>query len=369
MHPVRPVNLILKALLLFLILNLLLSAISTSGLGNISAYNFLIPGRERLPFGESPREAYNFSLYDLNAMFKSLALAGKEKTREKYRVLVIGDSSVWGTLLRPEETLAGRLNSANLKVCGKQIEAFNLGYPTISLMKDLLLIDRAKQYLPDQIIWLTTLEAFPKNKQLNSPLVANNAETVRELISRFELSLDPKDSNLVEESFFDKTILGKRRQLMDLVRLQLYGVMWGATGIDQLYPTDYQPAAIDLEPDEKFNGMVAPLDTSSLSLDILKAGISDAGEIPVMLINEPILISPGKNRDIRYNFFYPRWAYDQYREMLGGLARDKGWDYKDLWNLVPATEFTNSAIHLTPAGETLLADEIGKAIVQSCRLK
>jgi hypothetical protein len=369
MRPNRPLHLLIKALLLFILLNLFFAVFSTGRLGNYSGYNLIFPGRERFPFGETPRVAYNFSLYDLDAMFKSLALAGKEKSSKEYRVFIMGDSSVWGTLLRPEETLIGELNSANLNVCGKQVTAYNLGYPTISLMKDLLLLTRAMQYTPDQIIWLTTLEAFPKDMQMDSPLVANNAESIQDLIDRFGLSLDPADPNLVEWSFFEKTILGKRRYLMDLIRLQLYGVMWGATGVDQLYPSDYPPAAVDLEADETFHGMTTPLDASTLSLDILKAGFYAAGNVPVMLVNEPILISQGKNSDIRYNFFYPKWAYDQYRELLDKNTRENGWEYLDLWDLVPATEFTNSAIHLTPVGEKMLADEIGKAIVQSCRLK
>jgi hypothetical protein len=87
----------------------------------------------------------------------------------------------------------------------------------------------------------------------------------------------------------------------------------------------------------------------------------------MMLVNEPILISNGANSDIRYNFFYPRWAYDNYRRMLSERAATSQWNYLDLWDLVPMTEFTNSAIHLTPAGEKLLADKIAQAIQTSCR--
>lgn len=369
MRPVRPLQLIFKALLLFIILNLLFAIIFPSRLGNISGYNLLFPGRDRLPFGETPRDSYNFSLYDLDAMFNSLTLAGREKSKDEYRIFVIGDSSVWGTLLRPEETLTGLLNTANITACGKRVTAYNLGYPTISLMKDLLLLDRAMDYDPDQIIWLTTLESFPKDKQLATPLVANNAEEVRSLIDRFGLGMNPADPNLVDESFYDKTILGRRRQLMDLIRLQIYGVMWGATGIDQFYPEDYPPAAVDLEPDETYHGVKAPLDSSSLAMDVLKAGFSIAEDVPVMLVNEPMLISRGVNSDIRYNFFYPKWAYDQYRDLLANEARENSWDYLDLWDLVPATEFTNSAIHLTPVGEKILADEIEKVIVKSCGSK
>ena len=41
--------------------------------------------------------------------------------------------------------------------------------------------------------------------------------------------------------------------------------------------------------------------------------------------------------------------------MMNQKAANQGWDYLDLWNLVPADQFTNSAIHVTPAGEALLS--------------
>jgi lysophospholipase L1-like esterase len=80
-----------------------------------------------------------------------------------------------------------------------------------------------------------------------------------------------------------------------------------------------------------------------------------------------MLISDGANSDVRYNFFYPRWAYDEYRSTLDELAAANNWNYIDLWDLVTANEFTNSAIHLTPAGESLLANEIAKSIQTNCK--
>jgi hypothetical protein len=88
----------------------------------------------------------------------------------------------------------------------------------------------------------------------------------------------------------------------------------------------------------------------------------------VLLVNEPMLVSSGKNSDLRYNFYYPRWAYDQYRQRMANQAVKNAWKYLDLWNLAPADEFTNSAIHLTPAGEALLAERVGESILRiSCR--
>ena len=174
---IRLFGVLLKATLLFVLFNFAFLFMNDIPFGKLSLYNFIFPGRERFPFGET-RESYNLSLFDLDAMFASHVLAGTEKTPDEYRVLLIGDSSVWGTLLAPEQTLAGQLNASPITACGKQVHAYNLGYPTISLMKDLMILDQAKQYQPDMVIWLTTLEAFPKDKQLDSPIAANNSERI-----------------------------------------------------------------------------------------------------------------------------------------------------------------------------------------------
>jgi hypothetical protein len=100
---------------------------------------------------------------------------------------------------------------------------------------------------------------------------------------------------------------------------------------------------------------------------VLEAGLRMTEGIPVILINEPMLISVGENSDLRYNFLYPRWVYDQWREMMSARAEAGGWNYLDLWNIVPANEFTNSAIHLTPLGESLLVGRAEQSILQeSC---
>ena len=358
----------IKALVLFVALNLLFAALNPlPALGSLSLYNHIFPGRQRFPFGENPAISYNVSLYNLNAMFNTLALDGTKKGADEYRVLVVGDSSVWGTLLHPEQTLAGQIKAADLKVCGKTVRAYNLGYPTLSLTKDVLILDLLQPYQPDQIVWLTTLESFPRSKQLASPIVANNAKTIVALIAKDHLQLDPADAALIFPNFWQRTLIGQRRALADLLRLQYAGVMWAATGIDQVYPTDYTPAERDLQADATYAGWKDRIPADGLALDALDAGFTAAGSTPVLLVNEPMLISSGKNSDIRYNFYYPRGIYDQYRQILSDRALQNGWQYLDLWNLVPQTEFTNSAIHLTPAGESLLAHQVESALGQTCK--
>jgi hypothetical protein len=362
-------NVVLKGLLLFVVINLVFAAWPAPNFDTLSLYNHLFKGRLRLPFGEDSAHAYNLSLFDLDAMFASHVISAAPKSADEYRVILLGDSSVWGTLLRPEQTLAGLLDAEYLAACdGRHIRVYNLGYPTISLAKDLMILDYALRYEPDLIVWGVTLEAFPLDKQLSTPLVANNAARVEGLIRRYHIQFDPNDPALVSAGFLDRTIVGQRRALADLFRLQMYGAMWSATGIDQVYPDDYQPAQTDLSADETFHNMQPPqLDEAQLAFAVLDAGVRAAGNTPIIVLNEPMLISPGENSDIRYNFFYPRWAYDQYRQQMSARVASAHWTYLDLWNLVPADQFTNSAIHLTPAGEVLVAERIRQTISQqSC---
>jgi hypothetical protein len=365
---IRLLPLLLKATLLFGLFNFAFVLFTNTPLGKFSLYNSLFPGRERLPYGEV-RESYSLSPFDLDVMFGSHVISGGQKAPDEYRVLLIGDSSVWGTLLEPEETLAGQLNANSIAACGRVVRAYNLGYPTLSLLKELMLRDEALQYRPDMVIWLTTLQSFPQERQMTSPLVANNAARVRELIERYRLAANPNDPELVEPSTWDQTFIGRRRSVADFLRLQIYGALWASTGIDQVYPENYVRAQIDLEPSDEFQGHtaedVAALE-AALAFDVLERGMS-AAAVPTLLVNEPILVSNGANSDIRYNFFYPRWAYDEYRRLLTERSQERGWNYFDFWNLVPMEEFTNSAVHLSPEGEARLAAKIAMAIQTTCQ--
>ncbi len=360
------IRVVIKAGLLFVSLNLLWALFDpVPALGILSVYNTLVPGRVRLPYGENPAVAYNLSLYNLPAMFASHELAGTPKSSAEYRVILIGDSSTWGYLLPPDNTLAGYINALQLRVPdGRLLRTYNLGYPVMSLTKDVLILSKALDYQPDMIVWPVTLESFPRSKQLFPPLLQNNPASVRQLISAYDLNLNPNDPNFIEADFFQKTLVGQRKPVGDWLRLQFYGFSWAATGIDQEIPERYIPRQEDLSADLGFHDLQPPaLPEQALALDVLTAGMRMSGEIPILLINEPMFISQGENSDLRYNFYYPRWAYDAYREILGRVASERGWHYLDFWDRIKSAEFTNSAVHMSPSGTQQLARLIGDAIL------
>ncbi len=358
---------VIKAALLFALVNGLFAALRPlDALGRLSLYNIIVPGRERLPYGEDPARAYNLSLNNLPAMLASHVIT-QAKAEDELRVLLLGDSNTWGWRLQPAETLAGQLNAAGLRGAdGRRIVAYNLGYPIMSLTKDLLLLDAVMDAQPDLIIWLVTLESFPREKQLFPPIVQNNPERVRELIARYGLALNAADPRFVTTDFWGETLIGQRRAVADWLRLQLYGVSWAATGIDQHIPAEYTPRQSDFEPDASWQDYAepVPLDGDALAFDVLAAGAARAGDVPLLIINEPMFISSGQNSEIRYNAFYPRWAYDAYRERLVAEAEARDWAYHDWWDAVPPAEFTDSPVHLTPAGSRHVAGMLGELILE-----
>jgi hypothetical protein len=163
-------------------------------------------------------------------------------------------------------------------------------------------------YEPDLIIWPITLESFPEDKQFSHPLLQQNPRKVLALNESYSLDLDVQSPGRFQASFWNETILGSRRSLADMLRLQLYGVMWAATGIDHEIPEVYSPRQEDLPADTIFHNLPGPaFKNSDLAFDLLSAGQRIAGQVPVILVNEPMFVSQGKNSHIRYNFFYPRW--------------------------------------------------------------
>lgn len=358
---------LLKATVLLLLCNLTFAWLwPMEALGSISLYNRLLPGRERLPYGEDPTNSYNISLFNVPAMIQSHRLS-QPPAGDEFRVLVIGDSATWGWFLKNEDTLVGQLNAANLTLPdGRRIVAYNLGYPIMALTKDLMLLEEGLAFEPDLVVWPVTLESFTREKQLVPSLLQNNPDRVRALISDYKLNLNPADERFVEPSFLGKTLFGQRRPLADLLRLQQYGFSWAATDIDQAIPAEIPLRQSDFEADVSWQDYdePVPLNDENLAIDVLEAGIAMAQPRPVLLINEPMYISNGQNSQLRYNSYYPRWAYDAYRDLLGQKAADAGWSYLDLWNAIDGDEFTDTPVHLTPTGSAQLAEIVGLAIIE-----
>jgi hypothetical protein len=356
---IRLARIALKAAALLLLCNLLFALGNGMALvERIGIYNLLVPGRARLPYGETPSRSYSLTLDSIPAMLASHTIS-QPKTADEYRVALIGDSSVWGWLLEHDQTLASQLERVlDDPTASLHIRVYNLGYPVQAALKDLLLLEAVMAQRPDHILWLVTLDGLTLDKQTFPPLVTRNADRARALIGTYALPIDlpaPPEPDL-----FARSIFGMRRPLADWLRLQVYGAPWAITGIDQVIPPSFTPVAGDLPPDVTWNGIETPraLGDGDLVWEVLAAGeaIAHQGGAHVTFVNQPIFISDGANSDVRYNTWYPRWAYDSYRDAFARACDSRRWLCADLWDAVPAREFTDSPVHLSPEGTRLLAE-------------
>ncbi|MBL8132672.1 MAG: hypothetical protein JNL42_12505 [Anaerolineae bacterium] len=357
----------IKTALFFALCNVTFAATGAlDWLNGVSLHNLILPGRARLPYGENPAQSYSLSPDTLTAMFATHRLR-QPKAPDEYRVVLIGDSGVWGWLLSTGETLDAALNDLDLRAAGsRRMVFYNLAYPIQAALKDLMLLDEAAHYAPDAVIWFTTLDGFPRDKQVYPPLVQRNPERARELIRRYTLALDPADARFVEDGgWWDRTIFGARRQIADWLRLQVFALAWTATGVDQAV-TEVQPVQVDQDADLTWNGIDAPRDLTrqDLALEVLAAGAAraESAGAALLIVNEPIFITPGANGDVRYNSWYPRWAYDSYRALLAAECADRGWTCLDLWDAVPSDQFTDSPVHLTASGWQIVTQAVANQI-------
>ncbi|MFW5708673.1 MAG: hypothetical protein ACOCX5_00490 [Chloroflexota bacterium] len=339
-------NVVLKAAGLFILINTAYAVLEPlPWLSQFSLYNSVFPGRTRLPHADNPTEAYNVSLNRVEALFASHVIS-EGSSDDVFRIAIIGDSSVWGWLLDNDETLDACINRRGWETAtGKPVRAYNLGYPITSALKDVMILDYAMQFEPDAVIWFMTLQGMYRDNQLDHPILAENAHRVRQLVDRYDLSLDM--SVLPEEaSFIEQTLVGQRRELANLLRHQIYGVVWSGTNVDHVNPRFFR-APVNNFPDSEGVPTRGYLTSDNLeenlAFDVLDAGferVTSAG-ISMLLVNEPIYRADGLNSDLRYNELYPRWVFDLYRELMQSYAADADWAYADLWDAVPPEAFTD----------------------------
>lgn len=377
---INPWRVVVKGGLFFILLNLILVLINPPMKSFFLFNNNLFPGYQRLPVLWTPdrhlnnTEFFERSFIDkLDLMLAAHEVSGRKKPSNEYWVFIYGDSSVWGTALYPDETLAGQLNDLKLTTCdGKKLVAFNLGYPSNAALKDLVIMDQTRKYDPDQSVWLFSMLAFTQDRQV-VPFIEANPEYAKKIVDVYKLKTDISTLPMLPESILKNTILEKRLDFHLLVNLYASRVITDAIGTDDARTANEREILLKDTPKKTldFKG-IQPTDdlAANLALDTLTAAtlITDG---KIIYINEPIFVRQPTGDETAYNSAFPVWAYDKYRELVQTMV-DKGkWNYADYWNLLPSEDsYSTSLFHLRPVAEQTLALLVGQDLVNySCKSK
>ncbi len=360
-NAVNPWRVLLKGFIAFLIMEYALVWL-VPDLRPLNVYAALQMKRERLPLStRSPIDDAQ-DVGNLDAMLASHVVS-EPKGPHEFRVIVLGDSAAWGLQLRPEQTLPGQLDALSLMCGNKNIRVYNLSFPRSSATKDLMILDKALQFKPDLILWEVTWYTLMPKTRVDHWLVTQNYAEFYKLGHRFDfLPRDYTPPNITD------ILYARNRALFRETRFDLYSMIQLATGVEQIPgPPEILPKT--LSRDLTFEGLKPPnLSPSQVSLDQVNDFYVLAGNIPVLLVNEPILVMTGvPNSDVRYDSYYPRWVYDQYRQYLGAAASQNKWNYLDLWNMFPSSYYSDTPLHLIPKGQALLAKALAPSIQGACR--
>lgn len=357
---VNPLRVLLKGVFLFLIFEFVLYSLAPY-INLLNLYGALGLKRQRFPINTLDPIGTVLDVGNLDAMVSSHIIS-RPKKPDEFRVMILGDSAVWGLQLTPNQTLPGQLNERQLTCGNKKIITYNLSFPRSSATKDLMILDKVREYRPDMIVWVITWYTLMPKTRVDHVIVNQNPEEFYKLGRRFDfLPKDYQQPNILGEIF------DQQRALFRVTRYQLYPMIQLATDAEEIPgPPEILPA--ELTNDTSFEGLKPPtLRKSQVSLDQVEDFHQLSGSVPVLLVNEPMLVVDGlPNSDVRYNSYYPRWVYDQYRQYLDEAALQNGWDYLDLWNAFPASYFTDTPLHLTPEGEGKLAETLAPVIQEAC---
>ena len=358
--PVRPFRLLAKAALLFAVFEVALASVPLP-FGAGSTFGWLQPKRERFPISTLPQVDAALDVGNLDAMFAA-HIVTRPKARGEFRVLVLGDSAAWGLRLRSSQTLPSRLDELDLSCGSQHMRFYNLSFPRPSATKDLMILDKARTYQPDLIVWFVTWYTLMPKARDDHWLIVQNPGEFAKLARRFDfLPKDYRPPTMVDEVQIQNSALFR------VIRFQLYPLIALATGRDQIVgPPQKLPAELSADP--TFEGLKPPhLRPQQVSLDQVADFHQLAGAVPVLLINEPMLVVDGvKNSDVRYNNYYPRWVYDQYREYLQAAAKASAWNYLDLWDAMAPKYFEDTPLHITPVGQQLLAQMLAPHMQAFC---
>ncbi len=358
---VNPWRSVAKGLSLFLIIEFAFVNLHPDP-ARLNVYGLILPKRERFPISTHAPEDAALDVGNLDAMFAS-HIVSEPKPEHEFRVLVLGDSAVWGDLLDIDQTLPAQLNNLDLSCGGRSMRFYNLSYPRSSATKDLLILDKSMQYQPDMIVWVVTLYTLMPKSRTDHWLIGQNQSELYRLNERYAF---------LPKKYPPQTLWGRwiepQVAWMHILRYQTYAMISLATGEEQLGPSQPIPVPAELSSEQSFEGMQKQiLKPGQLTLDEVGDALKIAGSLPFLLVNEPMQIVQGQpNSGIRYNAYYPRWVYDQYRQLLGQASVENGWNYLDLWNRFSPDTFSDTPLHLTPEGELQMAQVLAPAIEKVC---
>lgn len=292
------------------------------------------------------------------------------KASDEFRVIFLGDSATFCLYCRSTEAIPSVFTQLGAIFDGKHVIGYNLAYPGSDWMKDILILKHALKYQPDAIVWLVTAKGAGNQPLPQEPdahlIIRVNAAELPALARQFNLDTWETERYADADAWYQRSIFthgGRYRDwLLLVVRSFRNALIYPNKDLTQEYLLPGEPVITKPIPAiAEINSALPGYDTfPNRQWTLLRAGHQLAAEadVPLLVVNEPIYLASGPNTDVNYNPFYERNLYDRFRAALLDFTQQHTMTYLDLWNLLPAENFSNTSLHYNLEGNRRVAEAV-----------
>ncbi|MBI5568092.1 MAG: hypothetical protein HY870_24555 [Chloroflexi bacterium] len=358
---------LIKALVLLLIFDAAQIAFDLAGtLDRARLYRSFTPPTERLGLADQIGDP---TWWAIEPLLDAHQIA-QPKAPDEFRVIFLGDSATFCLYCRANEAIPSLFTQLGATLNGRRAVAYNLAYPGPDWLKDILILKHALNYQPDAIVWLVTAngggdQALPQEPEAHL-ITRLNAAELPALAKRYHFETWETLRYADAAAWYQRSIFthgGRYRDWLILVaRAWRNAVVDPKRDLSIEYLLPGEPVTTKpVEAVAEINNALPGFATfPNRQWALLRAGqqMADEAGVPLLVVNEPIYIASGPNTEVNYNSYYERNLYDRFRAALADFTRQHSMTYLDLWNFLPAEDYSNTALHYNLEGNRRIAQQL-----------
>lgn len=285
------------------------------------------------------------------------------------RVVLVGNSSVFGFPLPVEQTFAHLLNQ-DFATEDVPAHVFNLAWVNTYQLKDAVIIHDALPYQPDVILYPITLAEMQHAAPIIFPSVIQFFDSNASPLAALAAHPPP---GLAEPLALYRPVLESRRPVQwSFARLQEGGTFLRTAVQGHAQSVGRRLGAVQPTPPVWTAGRQTTYDCSRTQADFdwqfrgwqswnvlaYLEQIRSTRGVAAVVVNWPVAHEPVGDC---YNVRYPAAAFAEYNAWLRAETAARGLHYVDLHDLLPADFFLDS-LHVSAAGHRQIAEQLSRAL-------
>ncbi len=306
----------------------------------------------------------------IEEMLLTHSLNRHPKAADEFRVVIIGDSAMWGASLVYGQKFADQVNARGLRVDGKRVVAYNMGLPAPFVAKDIIVLDAVRSYQPDLIMWFLTATAI-----YNAPIGIYSGHINFMRLNRLRLERITEQNGLKgwvaarlprEPWWYPFIALHEKGALPAWItaflkptpKIELATPAPPTPSVNRNYPLVVSTKLPAQAVIAMGNPAYTPMPNPTWQFLVIGNKLAAESGAKLLLVNEPIFVGSGPNSKVSYNWIFQRAFYDTYRKTLSAFTAKNAIWYADLWDVLPQQYYIEAPVHADAAGWGIVIDKM-----------